>query len=93
MRFLKTCFALACVALWSQASFAGDPQWVEIRSPNFSVITDAGAKRGRDVALHFEQMRSVFGTLKPKARRESAGSLADRGFPKQEGNACHGSGV
>lgn len=68
MRFLKTCFALACVALWSQASFAGDPQWVEIRSPNFSVITDAGAKRGRDVALHFEQMRSVFGTLKPKAR-------------------------
>lgn len=53
--------------LWSRQSFAGDPQWVEVRSPNFSVITDAGDKRGRDVALHFEQMRSVFGKLMTKA--------------------------
>jgi Tfp pilus assembly protein PilF len=50
------------------ASFAGDnQQWVEVLSPNFSVITDAGEKRGRDVALHFEQMRSVFGALMTKA--------------------------
>jgi len=68
MRFPKLCFALACLALCLQPSFASDPQWVEIRSPNFSVITDAGDKRGRDVALHFEQMRSVFGTLMTKAR-------------------------
>jgi len=67
MRFLKFCFALGCVILWSRPSVAGDPQWVEIRSPNFSVITDAGDKRGRDVTLHFEQMRSVFGTLMTKA--------------------------
>ena len=67
MRFLKVCFALGCVVLWSGQSFAGDPQWVEVKSPNFSVITDAGDKRGRDVALHFEQMRSVFGTLMTKA--------------------------
>jgi tetratricopeptide (TPR) repeat protein len=40
---------------------------VEVRSPNFSVITDAGEKKGRDVALHFEQMRSVFGTLVARA--------------------------
>ncbi len=53
--------------LWSRQSFAGDPQWVEVKSPNFSVITDAGDKRGRDVALHFEQMRSVFGTLMTRA--------------------------
>jgi len=67
MRFLKVCFALGCLALWSRQSFGGDPQWVEVKSPNFSVITDAGDKRGRDVALHFEQMRSVFGTLMTKA--------------------------
>lgn len=47
--------------------FAAEPQWVEVRSPNFSVITDAGEKRGRNVALHFEQMRSVFGSLMTKA--------------------------
>ncbi len=67
MRLLTLCLALTCVALWSRQSFAGDPPWVEVRSPNFSVITDAGDKRGRDVALHFEQMRSVFGTLMTKA--------------------------
>jgi len=30
-------------------------------------MTDAGEKKGRDVALHFEQMRSVFGTLVARA--------------------------
>jgi len=67
MRFLKICFGLTCVVLWSRQSFAGDTQWVEIRSPNFSLITDAGDQRGRDVAFHFEQMRSAFGNLMTKA--------------------------
>jgi tetratricopeptide (TPR) repeat protein len=44
-------------------ALAGEPQWVEVRSPNFSVVTDAGEKRGREVAMRFEQMRAVFGTL------------------------------
>lgn len=68
MRFLKVCVALGCLALWPGQGFAGEPQWLEVHSPNFSVITDAGEKRGRDVALHFEQMRSVFGTLMTKAQ-------------------------
>jgi tetratricopeptide (TPR) repeat protein len=58
---------VACLVFCCHPSFAGDAQWVEIRSPNFSVITDAGDKRGRDVALHFEQMRNVFGRLMVKA--------------------------
>src|ERR1700683_5738217 len=49
------------------AVFAGDAQWVEVRSPNFSVITDAGEKRGREVAMRFEQMRAVFGAVMTKA--------------------------
>ncbi|HXM10235.1 MAG TPA: tetratricopeptide repeat protein [Terriglobales bacterium] len=67
MRFLRVYFALGCFVLWPFQSFAGDAQWVEIHSPNFSVITDAGDKRGRDVALHFEQMRAVFGKLMTQA--------------------------
>lgn len=68
VRLLLTIGSLLLLALSAGASFAGDnQQWVEVRSPNFSVITDAGEKRGRDVALHFEQMRSVFGTLMAKA--------------------------
>jgi tetratricopeptide (TPR) repeat protein len=61
------CLILYCVFFASIPGFAGDQQWVEVRSPNFSVITDAGEKKGRDVALHFEQMRSVFGRLMAKA--------------------------
>jgi len=53
-----------CVALPVHAS---PPQWIEIRSPHFSVVTDAGEKRGREVALHFEQMRAVFGALMTRA--------------------------
>ena len=48
------------------SAFAGDAQWVEVRSPNFSVITDAGDKRGRQAALRFEQMRMAFGKLMNK---------------------------
>src|ERR1700693_4471372 len=35
---------------------------------HFSVVTDAGEKRGREVAMRFEQMRAVFGTLMTKAK-------------------------
>jgi tetratricopeptide (TPR) repeat protein len=56
---------IACIL--GLPAFAGEAQWVEVRSPNFSVVTDAGEKRGRDVALHFEQMKAVFGALLIKA--------------------------
>ncbi len=46
----------------------GEPEWVEVRSPNFSVVTDAGEKRGRDVAMRFELMRAVFATLLAHAK-------------------------
>jgi tetratricopeptide (TPR) repeat protein len=42
---------------------AAEPKWLEIRSAHFAVITDAGDKKGREVALRFEQMRSVCGQL------------------------------
>lgn len=41
--------------------------WVEVRSPHFTVVTDAGEKQGRQVADQFERMRWVFQTLFPKA--------------------------
>jgi tetratricopeptide (TPR) repeat protein len=47
-------------------AFAGESQWVEVKSPHFSVVTDGGEKRGREVAIRFEQMRAVFGALMAK---------------------------
>jgi len=34
--------------------------WVEVRSPNFIVISNAGEKQARKTALQFEQIRTVF---------------------------------
>jgi tetratricopeptide (TPR) repeat protein len=61
---------LSCVVAtlsFSPQVSADDSQWMEIRSPHFSVVTDAGEHRGREVAMRFEQMRGVFGTLMVKA--------------------------
>jgi len=56
------------IAVFSfRLAFASDePKWVEVHSAHFSVITDAGEKKGREVALRMEQMRSVFGQLLQK---------------------------
>src|ERR1700681_2155396 len=43
-----------------------EPKWIEVHTAHFSVITDAGEKRGREVALRMEQMRAVFGQLLSK---------------------------
>jgi hypothetical protein len=55
------------VLLRPSPASAADSQWIEIQSPHFSVISDAGERRGREVAIRFEQMRAVFGTLMVKA--------------------------
>jgi len=45
-------------------AFAKDePKWIEVHTAHFSVLTDAGDKRGREVALRMEQMRAVFGQM------------------------------
>ena len=53
-------FLILCCAL---AARAAEPQYLEVHSAHFTVITDAGEKKGREVAMRFEQMRSVFGQL------------------------------
>jgi hypothetical protein len=47
---------------------ADQPGWIELHSAHFTVITDAGDKKGREIALRFEQMRAVFATLLAKER-------------------------
>src|ERR1039458_5188090 len=51
------------VLLSASASAAEQSPWLEIHSTYFTVITDAGEKKGQEVALRFEQMRAVFATL------------------------------
>lgn len=37
--------------------------WIEVRSPHFLVITNAGEKRGHDAAMHLERIRAFFRQL------------------------------
>src|ERR1700693_5439490 len=64
LRFFSSLALSLAVLLGGKAVVsAGEPVWVEVGSPNFSVVTDAGEKRGREVAMRFEQMRGVYGAL------------------------------
>src|SRR3954454_20742672 len=58
LHFLK----IPSILLLAAAPLAAQ-NWIEIKSRNFEVITDGGEKRGREVALRFEQMPALFGTL------------------------------
>lgn len=49
--------------------------WIEVRSPNFVVLTDAGEKQARHVAGQFERMRNVFHTAFPKATVDSSSPI------------------
>jgi len=56
--------SLLIAGCFSRLAFAKDePKWLEVHTGHFSVLTDAGDKRGREVALRLEQMRAVFGQL------------------------------
>src|SRR3954469_8902936 len=67
-------FLTGFVLLISPA-FGATPQSVQGTTPNLPVITDRGEKRGRDGALHFEEMRAVFGTLFAKVSVTSSQAL------------------
>ena len=47
---------------------AAERPWVEVKSPNFTIISDAGEKTARRVAWQFEQVRAVLQRLWPWAR-------------------------
>jgi tetratricopeptide (TPR) repeat protein len=56
-------FLASLLVLRPQPAHAAEPQYLEVRSAHFDVVTDAGEKKGREVAMRFEQMRAVFGQL------------------------------
>ena len=60
--------AMLLGVLLCTSATATEPPWLELHSTHFTVITDAGEKKGREVALRFEQMRAVFASLLAKDR-------------------------
>lgn len=68
IRSIALCLVPLMLTLPLVAASEQPSPWLEIHSTHFAVITDAGEKKGREVALRFEQMRSVFGSLLGKDR-------------------------
>src|ERR1700690_75820 len=66
-RWLHVGVVASGLLLWAcmhGLAFAKDePKWIEVHTAHFSVLTDGGEKRGREVAVRMEQLRSVFGGL------------------------------
>jgi hypothetical protein len=58
---------LALPALAPRVGSAAERPWVEVKSPHFIVISDAGEKNARRTAWQFEQVRAVLQKLWPWA--------------------------
>jgi tetratricopeptide (TPR) repeat protein len=62
----KRLFWLLLILATALALARQDPEnWVEVRSPHFTVVTDSGEKQGRSVAAQFERMRALFQYMYP----------------------------
>ena len=71
---MKTCAAVFALlgCLVSGAAHAAPPQWLQVRSAHFTLVSDAGEKQARHVLAQLERMRWVFQTLYPKANVDPA---------------------
>jgi len=74
-RSILALFSLS-IPVWS----ANQTPWFELHSPHYTVITDAGERRGREIALRFEQMRSVFAGVLTKERLNESRPLTILAF-------------
>ncbi|HXW91841.1 MAG TPA: TonB C-terminal domain-containing protein [Terriglobales bacterium] len=69
MRRLCPAALSSMVVLFSSLCPAKEQAWVEVRSPNFIVVSNAGEKQARKVAVEFEQIRTAFRQLLENANR------------------------
>jgi hypothetical protein len=67
-RLLTTLLICAAAFLPVAGARSDEPHWIRVNSSHFSVVTDAEEKKGQDMAIRFEQMRSVFGLLLARSR-------------------------
>lgn len=69
MRTSCVAFPLFCALLFTPSLRAAhNDTWIEVRSPDFTVISNAGEKEARKVADQFEQIRELFQNAFPKMR-------------------------
>lgn len=62
--FLALVFALSLAV----GAYGADDRWIEVKSPHFTVVSNAGDKSARNVAWQFEQIRAAIQAGWPWAR-------------------------
>ena len=61
------CAAIVAVCVGPGRVAGADDTWVEVTSPHFTVLSNAGEKRARNVAWQFEQVHAVLRRIWPWA--------------------------
>jgi hypothetical protein len=59
--------------------------WIEVRSPHFTVVTNSNEKQGRHIADQFERMRSVFHVAFPKLQIDPGAPLVVLAIKDEKG--------
>lgn len=70
-RMVASITLLGCLVLVPADAGATGSDWLEVKSPHFTLYTDAGARQGRAVSHQLEQFRSVFARLAPSLELQS----------------------
>lgn len=67
MKLHRLIFVSVLGLLAAVSPAAGDElgAWVEVRSPNFLVVSNAGQGKAKDIAAHFEEIRTIYRTALP----------------------------
>jgi hypothetical protein len=65
------CFLLLFIAVLSAMARERAANWIEVRSPSFTIITNTGEKQGRRITLQFERMRALFQQAYPQMEDDS----------------------
>ena len=76
---------LLCFLVAYPLTLCAADQPIEVSSPHFRLITDAGDKQARHVLDNFERMRWMFQTLFPKINVGPSGADRYLGREEQEG--------
>src|SRR5580704_4801649 len=64
--------ALGTLFLFASALAGPTGKWVEVRSPNFVVVSNAGEGQARKTAIQFEQIRSLFRDSLPYVKQHAS---------------------
>ena len=61
---------LVLAAAIAGPALAAERPWIEVQSPHFTVVSNAGEGAAQEIAWQFEHVQAVFQTLWPWAHRE-----------------------